>query len=119
MGCPLPARRGLLIAECRLPRPDYPLFGSWHRLGRAVRLWCWPGRADHLEDDWTETELEVILRRLADLPLVKGNVRTATTGPLEGMGVSRYQRQSAHLRDRDCSIELSDSDDLGVDLTKD
>ena len=82
-------------------------------------MWCWLGRADHLEDDWMETELEVILRRLAEVPLVKGNVRTATTGPVEGLGVSRYQRQSAHLRDRDCSVELLDSDEVGVDLTKD
>jgi hypothetical protein len=66
-----------------------------------------------------ETELEVILRRLAEVPLVKGNVRTATTGPVEELGVSRYQRNSAHLRDRDCSVELRDSDELGVDLTKD
>jgi len=66
-----------------------------------------------------ETELDVIVRRLAEVPAVKGNVRTAKAGPVEGLGVSRYQRQSAHLRDRDCSVELLDSDELGVDLTGD
>ena len=66
-----------------------------------------------------ETELDVIMRRLAEVPRVKGNVRTAKTGPSEGPGVSRYQRRSAHLRDRDCSVVLVGPDGLGVDLTED
>lgn len=66
-----------------------------------------------------ETELDVIVRRLAEVPRVKGNVRTAETAPPEGPGVSRYQRRSAHLRDRDCSVVLLDSSGLGVDLTED
>ncbi|MEA3509819.1 MAG: hypothetical protein U9R51_00135 [Actinomycetota bacterium] len=66
-----------------------------------------------------ETELDVIVRRLAEVPAVKGNVRSARAEPLDGPGVSRYQRRSAHLRDRDCSVVLSGLDELGVDLTAD
>ncbi len=66
-----------------------------------------------------ETELDVIVRRLAEVPPVKGDVRTAKTGPLEGPGVSRYQRRSAHLRDRDCSVELLGPGGIGVDLIED
>ena len=66
-----------------------------------------------------ETELDVIVRRLAEVPAVKGNVRTAMIEPVDGPGVSRYQRMSAHLRDRDCSVVLVGQDGLGVDLTGD
>ncbi len=66
-----------------------------------------------------ETELDVIVRRLAEVPEVKGNVRKAKTEPIEGPGVSRYQRRSAHLRDRDCSVVLLGPDGLDVDLTGD
>jgi hypothetical protein len=61
----------------------------------------------------------VIARRLAEVPTVKGNVRTAKTEPAGGPGVSLYQRRSAHLRDRDCSVELVSADDLEIDLTRD
>lgn len=80
---------------------------------------CWQERADHLEEDEMESELDVIMRRLAEVPPVKGNVRTANSGPLDGPGVSRYQRRSAHLRDRDCSVVLVSPDGLGLDLTGD
>jgi hypothetical protein len=66
-----------------------------------------------------ETELDVIIRRLAEVPTVKGNVRTAKTGPVDGPGISWYQRRSAHLRDRDCSVVLVGPDGVGVDLTED
>ncbi|MCL1692468.1 MAG: hypothetical protein M3096_02180 [Actinomycetia bacterium] len=66
-----------------------------------------------------ETELDVILRRLAEVPVVKGNVRTAKTGPVDEPGISWYQRRSAHLRDRDCSVVLVGPDGVGVDLTGD
>ena len=66
-----------------------------------------------------ETQLDVIVRRLAEVPVVKGNVRTAKSEPPEGPGVSRYQRRSAHLRDRDCSVVLLDPGGVGVDLTAD
>jgi len=66
-----------------------------------------------------ETELGVIVRRLAEVPTVKGNVRSASVEPLDGPGVSWYQRRSANLRDRDCSVVLDGGDDLGVDLTGD
>ena len=66
-----------------------------------------------------ETELDVIVRRLAEVPPVKGNVRLPNAGSSTGVGVSRYQKRSAHLRDRDCSVELHDADEFGVDLTGD
>lgn len=66
-----------------------------------------------------ETELDVIVRRLAEVPPVKGNVRRAKAGTSVGPGVSMYQRRSAHLRDRDCSVALIDADVLNVDLTED
>jgi hypothetical protein len=66
-----------------------------------------------------KTDLEVIMRRLAGLRAVEGDVRAPETGPSAGPGVSRYQRKSAHLRDRDCSVDLTDPDDLGFDLTGD
>ena len=66
-----------------------------------------------------KTDLSVILRRLAEVPAVEGNVRTPQTDPSAGPGVSRYQKQSAHLRTRDCSVELADFDAVGVDLTDD
>lgn len=66
-----------------------------------------------------KTDLEVIMRRLAEVPAVEGNVRVTETGSSAGPGVSRYQRKSAHLRDRDCSVDLTDSEDLGFDLTGD
>ena len=66
-----------------------------------------------------ETELDVIIRRLAEVPTAKGNVRTGKTEPLDGPGISRYQRRSAHLRDRDCSVVLVGSDGLDLDLTGD
>lgn len=66
-----------------------------------------------------ETVLDVIIRRLAEVPTVKGNVRTAKTGPVDGPGISWYQRRSAHLRDRDSSVVLVGPDDLGVDLIGD
>lgn len=66
-----------------------------------------------------ETELDVIVRRLAEVPAVKGNVRATRAEPSDGPGVSRYQRKSAHLRDRDCSLVLYGPDELGVDLTGD
>ena len=66
-----------------------------------------------------ETDLAVIMRRLAEVPAVQGNVRTPTSQPSDGPGVSRYQKQSAHLRTRDCSVELIDLDVVNVDLTAD
>jgi hypothetical protein len=66
-----------------------------------------------------ETDLDVILRRLAAVPPVEGNVRAAPSEPTDGPGVSRYQRQSAHLRTRDCSVALTDFDVVDVDLTED
>jgi len=66
-----------------------------------------------------KTDLRVILRRLAEVPAVEGNVRTPPNDPSTGPGVSRYQKQSAHLRTRDCSVALTDSDVVDVDLTED
>jgi hypothetical protein len=76
------------------------------------------GRADP-EEDRMKTDLSVILRRLAEVPAVKGNVRSPRSEPSTGPGVSRYQRQSAHLRTRDCSVYLTDFDVVDVDLTED
>lgn len=68
-----------------------------------------------------KTDLSVILRRLAEVPAVEGNVRTPPSDPSAGPGISRYQKQSAHLRTRDCSVELTDVDVdvVDVDLTED
>jgi len=66
-----------------------------------------------------KTDLSVILRRLAEVPAVEGNVRTPSDAPSAGPGVSRYQKQSAHLRTRDCSVALTDFDVVDVDLTED
>jgi hypothetical protein len=66
-----------------------------------------------------KTDLSVILRRLAEVPAVEGNVRTPPSDPSAGPGVSRYQKRSAHLRTRDCSVELTDLDIIDVDLTDD
>jgi hypothetical protein len=65
-----------------------------------------------------KTDLSVILRRLAEVPAVEGNVRTPRD-PSAGPGVSRYQKQSAHLRTRDCSVALTDFDVVDVNLTDD
>jgi hypothetical protein len=65
------------------------------------------------------SDLNVIIRRLAEVPTVKGNVRNANTDPMDGPGVSWYQRRSANLRDRDSSVVLVGADDLGIDLTGD
>ena len=66
-----------------------------------------------------KTDLSVILRRLAEVPAVEGNVRKPPRDPSAGPGISRYQKQSAHLRTRDCSVELTDLDGVDVDLTED
>ena len=66
-----------------------------------------------------KNDLRVIMRRLAEVPSVQGNVRASLDRPTGGPGVSRYQKQSAHLRDRDCSLELFDFDVVDVDLTRD
>jgi hypothetical protein len=66
-----------------------------------------------------ESDLQVIIRRLAEVPSVQGNVSASLDRPAGGPGVSRYQKQSAHLRDRDCSLELTNSDVVDVDLTRD
>ena len=66
-----------------------------------------------------KTDLSVILRRLAEVPAVEGNVRTPPRDPSAGPGVSRYQKKSAHLRSRDCSLELTGFDVVDVDLTED
>ncbi|MEN8114848.1 MAG: hypothetical protein ABFS21_10735 [Actinomycetota bacterium] len=65
-----------------------------------------------------ETQLDVILRRLEEVPTVKGSGKVGVLTRSAGPGVSYYQRRSAHLRDRDCSIELRDADMFGIDLTK-
>ncbi len=64
-----------------------------------------------------KTDMAVIMRRLAEVPVVKGNVRSPGRGTGSGPGISRYQRRSANLRDRDCSVELVDGGDLRFDLT--
>jgi hypothetical protein len=66
-----------------------------------------------------KTDMAVIMRRLAEVRPVKGNVRSPDKGPSAGPGVSRYQRRSANLRDRDCSIELVTTGDLSLNLTGD
>lgn len=66
-----------------------------------------------------KSDLRVIMRRLAEVPSVQGNVRGSLDQPTSGLGVSRYQKRSAHLRDRDCSVELTDFDIVDVDLTGD
>ena len=66
-----------------------------------------------------KTDMAVIMRRLAEVRPVKGNVRSSDKGPSAGPGVSRYQRRSANLRDRDCSIELVATGDLSLNLTGD
>jgi len=74
---------------------------------------------DRLEEDRMENNMAVIMRRLAEVRPVRGNVRAPSTGPSIGPGVSRYQRRSAHLRERDCSIELADIGELTVNLAGD
>ena len=76
-------------------------------------------RAGVLEEDRMKTDLDVIMRRLAKVPPVKGDVRAPRGESSDGPGVSRYQRRSAHLRTRDCSVDLIDFDVVDVDLTKD
>ena len=66
-----------------------------------------------------KTDMATIMRRLAEVPSVKGNVRTPGTGSFAGPGMSRYQRRSANLRERDCSIELVEYDRLNLDLAPD
>jgi len=85
----------------------------------GVRSSCWPERADHLKEDRMKTDMAVIMRRLAEVRPVKGHVRSADKGPSAGPGVSRYQRRSANLRDRDCSIDLVTAGDIGLNLTRD
>ena len=77
------------------------------------------GRAGVVEEDRMKREMRVIMRRLADVPAVKGDVGASLDRSRGGPGVSRYQKQSAHLRDRDCSVGLTDFDIVSVDLTKD
>ena len=74
------------------------MLGAWagDRYGYA----CWLERVDCLEVDWMENQLDVIVRRLSEVPSVKGNVRTANTGPLDGPGMEVaegagfYQKQN-------------------------
>ncbi len=66
-----------------------------------------------------KSEMRVIMRRLAEVPAVQGNVGGTLDRREGGPGISRYQRQSAHLRDRDCSVGLTGLDIVDVDLTKD
>jgi hypothetical protein len=66
-----------------------------------------------------KSDLRVIVRRLAEVPSVQGNVGASVDGPVGGPGISRYQKQSAHLRDRDCSVALTEFDVVNVDLTQD
>jgi hypothetical protein len=66
-----------------------------------------------------KTDLDVIVRRLAEVPPVKGNVRSGRSRSPGEPGVSRYQKQSAHLRDRDCSVDLTECDAVDVDLRSD
>ena len=71
------------------------------------------------EEDRMKTDLNIIVRRLAEVPPVKGNVRVGDTQALGEPGVSRYQKQSAHLRDRACFLDLGGFDIVEVDLTGD
>jgi hypothetical protein len=64
-------------------------------------------------------DLDLIVRRLAEVPPVRGNVRSGRALLLGESGVSRYQRKSAHLRDRDCSLSLTEFDMVDLDLTGD
>ena len=66
-----------------------------------------------------KTDLDLIMRRLAKVRRAQGNVTTPPGQPSDGPGVSRYQKQSAHLRTRDCSVELVDFDVVDLDLTED
>jgi len=66
-----------------------------------------------------KTDLDLIMRRIAEVPPVRGDVRSGRALPLGESGVSRYQRKSAHLRDRDCSLSLTEFDTVDVDLTED
>ena len=72
-----------------------------------------------MEEDRMKSDLQVIMRRLAEVPSVQGNVGASSDRPAGGPGVSRYQKQSAHLRDRDCSVGLTDFEIVDVDLTQD
>ena len=72
-----------------------------------------------MEEDRMKSDLRIIMRRLAEVPSVQGNVRASLGPPAGGSGVSRYQKRSAHLRDRDCSLELSSFDVIDIDLTRD
>lgn len=71
------------------------------------------------EEKRMKTDLSVILRRLAEVRAVEGNVQTPPSDPSAGPGISRYQKRSAHLRTRDCSVDLTDFDVVDVDLTED
>ncbi len=66
--------------------------------------------------------LDTIVRRLAEVPTVTGDLRSADL-PREVIepGVSRYQRHSAHLRERVSAAMVIDAGHGGVsiDLTDD
>lgn len=64
-----------------------------------------------------ESQLDVILRRLEAVPPVKGSDKVGALTRSAGPGVSYYQRRSANLRSRDCSIEPHDAEMFRVDLT--
>jgi len=66
-----------------------------------------------------KSEMRVIMRRLAEVPAVQGAVGGSLDRPAGGPGISRYQKQSARLRERDCSLGLTGFDMVDVDLTKD
>lgn len=65
------------------------------------------------------SEMRVIMRRLAEVPAVQGSVGASPDRTGGGLGISLYQKRSAHLRDRDCSVGLTGLDSVDVDLTKD
>jgi len=86
--------------------------------GSVLRALAPTGQADHSEEDRMETQIEVIVRRLAAVPPVRGPDKVGMLTRSAGPGVSYYQKRSASLRTRDCSITLSGHDAFAVDLTQ-
>ena len=103
-----------LMSRVSRLRPDIP--GNLDHVGYRARQ---RGRAGCSGGERMKTDLSVILRRLAEVRAVEGNVQTPPSDPSAGPGISRYQKRSAHLRTRDCSVDLTDFDVVDVDLTED
>ncbi len=64
------------------------------------------------------SDLDRIVARVESMPRATADLEPAEPRLVMEPGMSRYQRKSAHLRDRVILLELID-DDVTVDLTGD